>query len=67
MTFDLIVRNATLYDGTGAAPAAGDVAISGGRIAAIGPDGRARTRSMPPAWPWRPASSTCTRMTTARC
>jgi len=38
--FDLIIRNATLYDGTGAAPVAGDVAISGGTIAAIGALGR---------------------------
>ena len=38
--FDLIIRNAALYDGTGAAPASGDVAISGGTVAAIGALGR---------------------------
>ncbi|MGE3906367.1 MAG: amidohydrolase family protein, partial [Reyranellaceae bacterium] len=32
----LIFRNATIYDGSGADPATGDVAVSNGRIAAIG-------------------------------
>lgn len=35
---DLVVRNATIVDGTGAPRYVGDVAISGGRIAAIGRD-----------------------------
>jgi len=35
---DLILRRATLYDGTGGAPFAADVAIRGDRIAAIGPE-----------------------------
>ena len=35
-TFDLILRGATIIDGTGAPRFAGDVAISGTRIAAIG-------------------------------
>jgi len=40
---DTIIRNATIVDGTGAAPYPGDVAITGGRIAAVGPvDGTAR-------------------------
>ena len=34
--FDLVIRDALLYDGSGAAPAAGDLAIEGGRIAALG-------------------------------
>ena len=34
--FDLIIRNAAIYDGTGAAPFAGDVAIRDDRIAAMG-------------------------------
>jgi N-acyl-D-amino-acid deacylase len=33
---DIIIRGGTLYDGTGAAGVAGDLAITGGRIAAIG-------------------------------
>jgi len=33
---DLIIRNGTLVDGTGAAPREGDVAIDGDRIAAVG-------------------------------
>ncbi len=36
MTFDLLVRNGTLVDGSGAPPRRADVAISGGRIAAVG-------------------------------
>jgi len=34
--FDLIIRNAAIYDGSGAAPFAGDVAIKDDRIAAVG-------------------------------
>jgi N-acyl-D-amino-acid deacylase len=33
---DLVLRRATVYDGTGAAPVPGDVAVSAGRISAIG-------------------------------
>ena len=36
MAYDLVIRNGTLIDGTGAAPRAGDVAIQDGRIAAVG-------------------------------
>src|SRR5262249_50562863 len=36
MTPNLILRNARIVDGTGAASAAGDVAIAGDRIAAVG-------------------------------
>ncbi len=35
-TYDLIIRNATIYDGTGAPPFVGDIAIQGDTIAAIG-------------------------------
>ena len=35
-THDLVIRNGSIVDGTGAEIRAGDVAISGGRIAAIG-------------------------------
>jgi len=34
--FDVIIRNGTVYDGTGAAPRQADVAIRGDRIAGIG-------------------------------
>jgi len=33
---DLVIRGGTVVDGTGAAPAPGDVAIDGGRITAVG-------------------------------
>lgn len=42
--FDLLIRGGTLIDGTGAEPTSGDVAISGGKIAALGTiDGTADT------------------------
>ena len=34
--YDLVIRNATLYDGSGDAPIQGDIAISGDTIAAMG-------------------------------
>lgn len=34
--FDILVRNGTIYDGTGGPPRKGDVAISDGRIVAVG-------------------------------
>lgn len=36
MEYDLILRGGTIYDGSGAAPYEGDVAIRGDRIAAVG-------------------------------
>lgn len=33
---DLIIRNGLIYDGTGAAPRDGDVAVDGGKISAVG-------------------------------
>ena len=36
MPYDLLIRNGTLVDGTGAAPRPGDVAIEDGRVAAVG-------------------------------
>src|SRR5207249_4513287 len=41
---DVVIRGGTIYDGTGGAPLAGDVAIDGDRIAEIGKVG-ARARS----------------------
>lgn len=34
--YDVVIRGGTVYDGTGAAPIMGDVAISGDRIVAVG-------------------------------
>ncbi|MDM7956512.1 amidohydrolase family protein [Blastomonas sp.] len=34
--YDVVIRGGTLYDGTGAAPVMGDVAINGDRIVAVG-------------------------------
>ena len=36
--FDVVVRNGLIADGSGGVPFRGDVAISGGRIAAVGPN-----------------------------
>jgi N-acyl-D-amino-acid deacylase len=39
--FDVVIRGGTIYDGSGGAPVAGDVAVRGDRIAALGRvDGR---------------------------
>ena len=35
--YDTVIRNGTIYDGSGAAPITGDVAISGDSIVAVGP------------------------------
>src|SRR4051812_6643671 len=43
--YDVVIRHGTVYDGTGAAGRAADVAISGDHIAAVGPLGGARGRS----------------------
>lgn len=37
MTWQLLIRGARVFDGTGAAPVHADVAVAGGRIAAVGP------------------------------
>jgi N-acyl-D-aspartate/D-glutamate deacylase len=43
MPYDLIIRGGTVVDGSGSPPRTGDVAVSEGRIAAVGKvDGRAR-------------------------
>ena len=43
--YDVVIRDGTVYDGSGGTPFAADVAVSGDRIAAIGPHlaGRGRT------------------------
>lgn len=42
--FDVLIRNGTLYDGSGATPVPGDIAINQDRIAAVGriPEARAK-------------------------
>jgi N-acyl-D-amino-acid deacylase len=35
---DLVIKNATIYDGSGSLPVHGDLAVHGGRIAAVGAD-----------------------------
>ena len=40
--YDLIIRNGTVYDGSGKPPVTADVAITGDAIAAVGPLGDAR-------------------------
>ena len=35
---DIVLRNGTLVDGTGSPPFVGDVAITDGKISAVGPD-----------------------------
>ena len=35
-TYDVIVRNGTIYDGSGGAPFTGDVAIQGDKIVQVG-------------------------------
>ena len=44
-TYDVVIRHGTIYDGSGAAPVAGDVAIQRDSIVAIGDIGRARGRT----------------------
>ncbi len=41
MEYDVVIRDGTIYDGSGAEPYVGDVAIQGDRIAAVGDLGRA--------------------------
>jgi len=42
VTYDLIIRNGTIYDGSGGAPFSGDIAVNGDTIAAIGDLGPSR-------------------------
>ena len=42
--YDVLIRGGTIYDGAGGAPFAGDVAISGDRIAYVGPHAPGRAR-----------------------
>ncbi|MBI3950496.1 MAG: hypothetical protein HY314_08590 [Acidobacteria bacterium] len=42
--YDLVIRNGTIYDGSGSAPFTGDVAVNGDTIAAVGSLSNARGR-----------------------
>jgi N-acyl-D-amino-acid deacylase len=44
MNYDLIIRNGTIYDGSGAAPYTGDLAVEGDTIVATGRLGQVRGR-----------------------
>ncbi len=44
-TYDLILRGGTIYDGSGGKPFAGDVAVDGDRVAAVGALGNAKGRT----------------------
>jgi N-acyl-D-amino-acid deacylase len=44
--FDVIIRNGTVYDGTGRAPVKADVAITGDRIVAVGNLNRATAKTI---------------------
>ena len=61
VTHDVVIRHGTIYDGSGASPVRGGVAITGDRIAAVGDLAAARGQIEidAAASPSRPASSTC--------
>ncbi|MFZ9635609.1 MAG: hypothetical protein ACO3EK_17485, partial [Alphaproteobacteria bacterium] len=44
--FDIVFRDATLIDGTGAPARRGDLAVAGGRIVAVGGEIRAASREV---------------------
>ena len=67
---DLVIRNATLYDGSGAPPSVGDLGIDGGRIVSVGgpvADGVGREEIDVAGLAVAPGSSTCTPTRTCRC
>ena len=57
-TYDILIRNGRIVDGTGAPWYYADVAISNGRIAAIGGPRVPREPSTPPTESSHPGSST---------
>jgi hypothetical protein len=65
--FDLVIRGGTVVDGSGGVPFVGDVAILGGKIAAVGQvAGKGAGRLMPRAALLPPALSIFTRIMMAR-
>ena len=44
-TYDVAIRNGTIYDGSGGEPYAGDILINGDKIVAAGPAAKARGRT----------------------
>ena len=67
MSYDLVIRNGTVVDGLGGDPYRGDVAVSGGVIAALGVVEGAGAREIDATGMLvTPASSTCIRTTTVR-
>ena len=44
--YDVLIRNGSVYDGTGAAPIVADIAIEGDRIAAVGELGDAEAEQV---------------------
>ena len=65
--FDLLITNGTVVDGTGADRRIADIAITDGRIVAVGTDlGEAHKIIDAQGLLSPPASSTCTRITTVR-
>ena len=69
MSYDLVIRNGTVVDGSGLGSYRADVGVVGDRIAFVGRDPRDRdaARSTPRATWSRPASSTATPTWTPRC
>ena len=45
-TFDLLIRNGTVYDGSGSPPFRSDIGVSGDRIAVVGPLSHARAATV---------------------
>ena len=67
MAYDLLIKNGTVVDGTGAPRRQADVAIANGRIAEIGKVRRAPPKSSTrPISSWRPDSSITIPITTPR-
>ena len=67
MTYDLLIRNGRIVDGSGMSAFRGDVGVKDGKIAEIGKLSGAATRPwMRTAWQWHPASSTTIATTTPR-
>jgi len=56
--FDVIIKDGTIYDGTGAEPKQADVAIRGDRIVGIGDFKTAKAKTVAnPGWPFRERNS----------